>query len=804
MLSSVIMLGSGCKKEPVVGSPYVDADPKEVIFDNQTLQGTVNISSNREWAAQVQDADANPWIQISPASGSGDGVITIAVLEPIATQRQATIKVSIKGGTDYVNIDVSQAELGASGTVIYKETFGAGVTGQNVDVGEYTEYDGTAKGVTYSGTRTTVRIPSQKKYTSDGCYTGASGVANVFFGAVPATFTVSNIALDGNENFTLGFGLCASNFDPFAIVDNTLFSLSGSVDGGVTWKPLDYTVAANTAEKAFGYATMQFKVAPGSTTLSLRFIGTVASSSRIDDILLTEGGEGTVTLSPGTVEDIAISALRAKPLGTVSDPVKVTGVVMSDRANGNMDVKSLIIQDGTSAGNGISVRTKADHQFDKGDKVEVICSGGTLSQFQGMTQIEVSSDAMITKTGTGSYDATVITSAQLAAYESMYVSIAGVQVVTADRGKTMYNGGTALNMMGLDGNLAMYTYENAAFAATLVPSGNGILKGIAGVYGSVRQVIPRDASDFAGLTGATVVIFGTPYFTATTFELSAPIDGGFVAIPFDGGSPASPTYSIDIAVSGEAAVISGIDPVTTFTGDVSSGAGEIRVPITGSLTATAGVITFTISGIPELTTTTCTAKAGEIPFTIEWSTAGLTQGDTGTGFADFPCTSTPVAGITVGSLTRTGTWTSPATGNVWGGRGVNGNTGEKYASFTITSADEFSLKSINGSIRASATGALNTKIQYQVGAGAFADITTVTYAGAVGSTTGGEQFASVIDLSSIAALQKIAGGTVVTIKLIPLGASGATGTWYLMDSPSAGTGSGPAYKPYGLEISGTK
>ena len=89
-------------------------------------------------------------------------------------------------------------------------------------------------------------------------------------------------------------------------------------------------------------------------------------------------------------------------------------------------------------------------------------------------------------------------------------------------------------------------------------------------------------------------------------------------------------------------------------------------------------------------------------------------------------------------------------------------------------------------IRLTAAGPIGTSIQYQLGTGAFAEAGTIVFAKPSATTTFPIE---TIDLSSIAALQAIATGTTVTIRIVPYFPSGSTvstGNWYL-NSATAST-----------------
>lgn len=170
-----------------------------------------------------------------------------------------------------------------------------------------------------------------------------------------------------------------------------------------------------------------------------------------------------------------------------------------------------------------------------------------------------------------------------------------------------------------------------------------------------------------------------------------------------------------------------------------------------------------------------------------WDVNGLTGG--ANNFGASPLTPTNAAlNITVGGLTRgagvgtTGTAAARAWGGVdWlGASAAAAITANDFAIFSITANAGFqvSFSSIPKlDYRRSATGAASGVLQYQIGAGAFTDITTVSYSN---STSSGGSVAA-IDLSSIAALQNVPPGTTVTFRIVNFGGTNAGGTWYIFD-----------------------
>jgi hypothetical protein len=71
-------------------------------------------------------------------------------------------------------------------------------------------------------------------------------------------------------------------------------------------------------------------------------------------------------------------------------------------------------------------------------------------------------------------------------------------------------------------------------------------------------------------------------------------------------------------------------------------------------------------------------------------------------------------------------------------------------------------------------------LQYQIGSGAFNDITTLSYPTntSIGATL------NPINLSGIAALQNVGAGTNVTFRIVNYG-GGSSGTWYIYDASNS-------------------
>lgn len=162
-----------------------------------------------------------------------------------------------------------------------------------------------------------------------------------------------------------------------------------------------------------------------------------------------------------------------------------------------------------------------------------------------------------------------------------------------------------------------------------------------------------------------------------------------------------------------------------------------------------------------------------------WNVSGLTD----YGPSPYPATTNgpnlSVIGLARGSGVKTNS--NGATGG-WGGFSfTNLSAATAIASNVFVT---FGLSPSNGykisysaisrfDYRRSSTGPTNTLLQFQVGAGSFTDVMTISNSAASGGATNAS-----IDLSGFAALQNVA--TNVTFRLVNYN-GGSAGTWYVWD-----------------------
>lgn len=172
-----------------------------------------------------------------------------------------------------------------------------------------------------------------------------------------------------------------------------------------------------------------------------------------------------------------------------------------------------------------------------------------------------------------------------------------------------------------------------------------------------------------------------------------------------------------------------------------------------------------------------------------WDVHGLAGGTNNFGSSPLAA-SVSDTNVTVGGLTRgsgvgtTGTGAARGWGgNTWTSANASAaTTANQYATFSVTANSGFQM-SLSGisklDYRRSNTGATSGVLQYQVGGGAYTDITPLSY---TSTSSSGASITVPIDLSGIGALQNLPAGTTVTFRIVNYGGSGGGGTWYVFDA----------------------
>ncbi len=179
---------------------------------------------------------------------------------------------------------------------------------------------------------------------------------------------------------------------------------------------------------------------------------------------------------------------------TLGNEMKIKGIVISDKANGNISGQNIAIQDATG---GIVVRfTTTTGIPSLGDEIEVNISGQTLSEYPttngGILQIGNLLTAKYIKTGTGTITPRIATLKQvndsLEAWESTLVTVNNVTFPTGT-----YSGSKVIT--DATGSITLYTMTGASFATSTLPTTPVSVTAIVGQFTTTKQLSIRKLTD---------------------------------------------------------------------------------------------------------------------------------------------------------------------------------------------------------------------------------------------------------------------------------------------------------------------
>lgn len=290
------------KGDEVAGDPTVSVSESTLNFSNKEESKTVSITSNASWKTE----SSVDWVTVAPASGKGNGTITVAVsANETGEIRKTDVKVIALhpeyGNWETRKISVSQSadeQETVTEELLYSDdfdgqeatkTYGSGSSWPYIDqFPEFANPEGdAAANVTYSGSGVSVRANS----TSDSNYSDyeGSGSNNIFFGG-GAYFQANDIAPLGGVNFKVTFGSEKYTQDGDSTFKPEEFLMYISKNG-TQWAPVEYTFAG-TEPGRWNVATANFTLAAETDKLYIKFEAKVASVYRLDDLKLYVGNGG--------------------------------------------------------------------------------------------------------------------------------------------------------------------------------------------------------------------------------------------------------------------------------------------------------------------------------------------------------------------------------------------------------------------------------------------------------------------------------------------------------------------------------
>lgn len=255
--------------------------------------------------------------------------------------------------------------------------------------------------------------------------------------------------------------------------------------------------------RSSGYADFATATTPsgkGTVTALLSIFGNTRQLTLRDlnDVALAGarcggGSSGGDLIDIKSLRDLFVGGATTGPTGK-----KIQGVAISDKNTMNVDTRNLYIQDATG---GVVVRFTAAHNFNLGDKVEVDVAGQSLSEFNGLLQVNVANERALA-VGTSALptprNATIAeVLANLDNWESTLVKITDV---TLSGGATYSGSRTAADASG---SMVLFTRTQATFANDALPTGTVTLTAIVSQFTDGQLIIRSPGDVSGGGTGGT-------------------------------------------------------------------------------------------------------------------------------------------------------------------------------------------------------------------------------------------------------------------------------------------------------------
>lgn len=296
MLATTVFMAtffSGCNTEEVeFQTPDIAVSPSILNAPNNKVgEVTFDVTTNRPWKIVIPE-DAT-WVVATPTSGTGNGKVTLSMLENTEAPREVDIKVATT--TVYATLRLIQP--GAYDlTKMYDMTFGTqeGKSGtvefaDMVDWGKSGPSSSTAK---FAG-----NVQFRNTFPSTD-YPGASGGQAIYTSNAESYFQINNMNVNSGTatDYYMTFGTTMAQGTTW---DNANLLVQVSKDGGATWEAITYK-RANLTNGWRLTTTDSFNLDASVLNISVKFTCKLGGMQlRIDDITMyAKGKDITVTQFP--------------------------------------------------------------------------------------------------------------------------------------------------------------------------------------------------------------------------------------------------------------------------------------------------------------------------------------------------------------------------------------------------------------------------------------------------------------------------------------------------------------------------
>ena len=210
-------------------------------------------------------------------------------------------------------------------------------------------------------------------------------------------------------------------------------------------------------------------------------------------------------------------AESGKDTWTVTEPLLLEAVVISDRSGGNStSLKNGFLQD--KEGVGLTFRvTESIHEFDMGDEINLDLEGAVISQYAGAVQLGFStSKAMVQAKGVSvAPKELTVEEINNGNYDATLVRVKGVQFQDYI-GLTYFDGDFSAQNRTLENEsgskIIARTARYSKFKDEPLPKGSGDIVGIMSVFNGTWQLTIRNLKDVSGMSNdeSTRFIEDTP------------------------------------------------------------------------------------------------------------------------------------------------------------------------------------------------------------------------------------------------------------------------------------------------------
>ena len=235
---------------------------------------TFNVTGNVDWTVTSDNAK----FTVSPASGNGEGAVTVSFPANADTENAVTANIKVSTTSEEIStkdytvvITQAKANAGGSETVLYSEDFGE--PSANTDIGYFTGW---------SSSLITPKSEKWKVGASEACaLEGSSGKGNAYTGsdATEILFDFED-KLAGYKSVKLTFNYKKGSGKGKA---NSLVCYLSN-DGGATWS--DNIIPENTG--AGSWYSVSYDVSDEyMADFCIKFANTAGNTNRVDDLKLT-------------------------------------------------------------------------------------------------------------------------------------------------------------------------------------------------------------------------------------------------------------------------------------------------------------------------------------------------------------------------------------------------------------------------------------------------------------------------------------------------------------------------------------